>query len=86
MILFLTDGAPTFPVGRASVVDEGDVDAAIGAARLAAMAGISINTYAIGGGALQMPRAVTEIARVTGGHYTAVRNPGDIVALLRGIS
>jgi hypothetical protein len=86
MILFLTDGAPTFPVGSASVVDEGDVEAAIGAAGLAARAGIPINTYAIGGGALQLPRAVTEIARVTGGHYTAVRNPGDIVALLKGIS
>ena len=33
-----------------------------------------------------MPRAVTEVARVTGGHYTAVRSPGDIVALLRGVS
>ncbi len=86
MVLFLTDGAPTFPVGRASVVDEGDVEAAVGAAALAARAGIPINTYAIGGGALKLPRAVTEIARVTGGHYTAVRSPGDIVALLRGIS
>ncbi len=86
MILFLTDGAPTFPVGRASVVDAGDVDAAVGAAGLAARAGVAINTYAIGGGALRMPRAVTEVARVTGGHYTAVRSPGDIVAALRGVS
>lgn len=86
LILFLTDGAPTFPVGRASQVDPGDVEAAIGAAALAARAGIPINTYAIGGGALQSPRAVSEVARVTGGVYTAVRSPGDIVALLRGIS
>ncbi len=86
LILFLTDGAPTFPIGRASQVDPGDVDAAIGAAALAARAGIAINTYGIGGGALQSPRAVTEVARVTGGTYTAVRSPGDIVDLLRGVS
>lgn len=86
MILFLTDGMPTFPVGRASVQDPGDIEAALLAARLASRAGITINTYAIGPGALSYPEAATEIARRTGGVYTPVRNPGDIVALLRGVS
>ena len=86
VILFLTDGVPTFPVGRASVPDPGDKQAALLAARLAALAGITINSYAIGPGALGYPHAVTELARTTGGIYTPVQNPGDIVALLREVS
>jgi len=86
VILFLTDGVPTFPIGRASVPDPGDKEAALLAARLAARAGITINSYAIGPGALGYPEAVTELARTTGGVYTPVQSPGDIVALLREVS
>ncbi len=86
VILFVTDGVPTFPVGRASVPDPGDKEAALLAAGLAARAGITINSYAIGPGALSYPDAVTGLARATGGLYTPVQSPGDIVALLRGVS
>ncbi len=86
VILFLSDGTPTFPVDKGSVSDPGDVEAAVRAARLAQTAGITINTYALGAGALQYPKAVTELARVTLGTYTPVQNPGDIVVLLQGIS
>ena len=72
LILFLTDGTPSFPFGLASVPDPGDFEAALNAARLAHKAGITINTYAIGPLALTNPIAVTEMARITVGF---VRQP-----------
>jgi hypothetical protein len=53
---------------------------------LAHEAGITINTYALGPGALSYPVAATEMARVSLGTYTPVQNPGDIIALLQGVS
>jgi len=86
VVLFLTDGVPTFPFGRGDSPDPEDTEAAINAARLARKAGITVNTYALGRHALASPVAVGEMARLTGGSYTPVRNPGDIVAFLQGIS
>jgi hypothetical protein len=86
VVLFLTDGVPTFPIGKGAVSDKGDVEAALNAARLAHKAQITINTYALGPGALTYPLAPTEMARLTLGTYTPVQNPGDIIALLQGVS
>jgi hypothetical protein len=86
IVLFLTDGVPTFPFGRASSADPEDTEAAINAARLAQKAGLAINTYALGRHALARPVAVTEMARLTAGIFTPARNPGDIVQFLQGIS
>lgn len=86
VVLFLTDGVPTFPIGKAATTDPGDVEMALGAARLAHQAGITVNTYAIGPGALTSQVAVTEMARLTLGTFTPVRNPGDIIAILQGVS
>jgi hypothetical protein len=86
VLLFLTDGTPTFPFGKSNVTDPGDTEAAISAARLAHKAGVTINTYAIGRNALAYPVAATEMARVTVGVYTPIQNPGDIVAFLQGVS
>jgi hypothetical protein len=86
VVLFLTDGVPTFPFARGATADPEDTEAAINAARLAHKAGITINTFALGRHALSSPVAVTEMARLTAGTYTAVRNPGEIVSFLQGIS
>ncbi|MDJ0864872.1 MAG: vWA domain-containing protein [Myxococcota bacterium] len=86
VILFLTDGVPSLPIGRGDQTDPGDVEAAIDAAKLAQVAGITLNTYALGPHALSYPQAVTEMARVSLGTYTPVQNPGDIIALLQGVS
>jgi len=86
VVLFLTDGVPTFPIGRGAVMDPGDVEAALNAARLAHKGQITMNTYALGPSALTYPLAVTEMARLTLGTYTPVQNPGDIIALLQGVS
>jgi hypothetical protein len=86
VLLFLTDGVPTFPFGKGASPDPEDTEAAISSARLAHKAGITINSFALGRHALAEPVAVTEMARVTVGVYTPVRNPGDIVAFLQGVS
>lgn len=85
VILFLTDGFPTFPVGQATVSDPGDLEAAVNAARVAQAAGIRINSYALGTMALTRPIAATEIARVTLGTFTPVIEPGAIVAALQSV-
>jgi hypothetical protein len=86
VILFLTDGQPSFPAGLATVSDPGDIEAAVAAARVAQQAGIRINSYALGPDALTKPLAATEIARVTLGTFTPVVNPGDIGAALQTVS
>jgi hypothetical protein len=84
VVLFLTDGLPTFPIGKGTVIDPGDKEAALRAAELARSAGISINTYALGPEALKFNDVTTEIARVTRGQYTPVQSPDDVIALLAG--
>jgi von Willebrand factor type A domain len=84
LVLFLTDGLPTFPVGLGSVSDPGDVEAALAAASVAHSAGIAINTYALGPSALTNPFTATEVARITLGTFLPVQNPGDIVSFLQG--
>jgi Mg-chelatase subunit ChlD len=86
VVLFLTDGMPTFPIGAGSVSDPGDIEAALTAARLAHKAGITVNTYALGPNALTNPFAATEVARITLGNYLPVQNPGNIVSFLQGVS
>jgi hypothetical protein len=86
VILFLTDGAPTLPTGRGNQIDAGDSEAAVRAAEVAHRAGITINSYALGPGALTYPQVVTEMARVSLGTFTPVQNPGDIIMLLQGVS
>ena len=86
VVTFLTDGVPTFPFGKASSADPEDTEAAIAAARYARKAGIQLNTFALGQGALTSPLALSEISKITLGRFTPVRTPGDIVAFLQGVS
>jgi hypothetical protein len=86
VVLFLTDGLPTFPIGSGSAADPGDTEAALNAARLAHKAGITINSYALGPNALTNPIAATEVARISLGTFMPVQNPGDIIAFLQGVT
>lgn len=86
VILLLTDGKPSLPYGLANEEDQADIEAVVDAAALAKTAGITINSYGLGPVAIDYPIAATEMARVTGGVYTPVRRPGDIVSLLSGVT
>lgn len=86
ILMFLTDGVPSFPFGSSRESDPGDTEAALGAARVASKAGITINTYALGPNALENPVAATEMSRVTLGTFTPVKSPGDVITYLQSVT
>ncbi len=86
VVLFLTDGRPSLPFGLGNKDDREDYEAVQAAARVAHLAGVSINVYGLGPEAIDYPVACTEMAKLTNGLYTPVRRPGDIVAALSGVS
>ena len=86
ILMFLTDGVPSFPFGSSRESDPGDTEAALGAARVAHKAGITINAYSLGMNALDNPVAATEMSRLTLGTFTPVRNPGDVITYLQGVT
>jgi hypothetical protein len=86
ILMFLTDGVPSFPFGSSRESDPGDIEAALGAARVARKAGITINTYSLGMNALDNPVAATEMSRLTLGTFTPVKNPGDVITYLQGVT
>jgi hypothetical protein len=80
--LLLTDGFPTLPFGSVATMDPGDVDVTLGAARVAAKGGIVVHSFCLGPEALSAPMACREAARLTGGIYSPVERPADIVSVL----
>jgi hypothetical protein len=83
---FLTDGFPTLPIGEGKRVTPEDANFAINAARLAGKAGIKVHVFALGEEALSYPRAAVGIAKESGGTYTPVSRPADVLAVVENIS
>jgi hypothetical protein len=82
----LTDGFPSLPIGGGKRAAPEDTELAINAARLAGRAGIKVHVFALGEDALSYPRAALGIARESGGTYTPVVRPADVLAVLDNIS
>lgn len=82
----LTDGFPTLPIGRGQRPAVEDTDLAIGAARIGGKAGIKIHVFALGEESLSYPRAAVGIAKESGGIFTPVVRPADILRVLEEIS
>ena len=82
----LTDGYPTLPIGGGKRVTPEDANLAINAARLAGKAGIKVHVFALGEEALSYPLAAVGIARESGGTYTPVMRPADVLAVVENIS
>lgn len=82
LMVFLTDGQPSFPSGNLLETDPADKELTVKAAEEAAKAGIRIYPYAIGKEALVDPVALQQMARVSGGVYTPVEDPAQITRLL----
>jgi von Willebrand factor type A domain len=85
-LLFLTDGFPTLPSGDCKSGTQADIDQTINAARQAGNLGISVNVFALGEEALSNPRAAVGIARESGGTYTAITRPADVLAVVDKVS
>jgi Mg-chelatase subunit ChlD len=82
----LTDGFPTMPIGGGKRAAPEDTNFAINAARLAGKAGIRVHVFALGEEALSYPRAAVGIAKESGGTYTPVSRPADVLAVVENIS
>lgn len=82
----LTDGFPSLPIGGGKRAAPEDTELAINAARLAGRAGIKVNVFTLGEEALSYPRAAVGIARESGGTYTPVLRPADVLAAVENIS
>jgi hypothetical protein len=82
----LTDGFPSLPIGGGKRAAPEDTNLAINSARLAGKAGIKVHVFALGEEALTYPRAAVGIARESGGTYTPVTRPADVLAVVENIS
>ncbi len=82
----LTDGFPTLPIGGGKSATPEDTNLAINAARISKKAGIKIHVFALGEEALSYPRAAVGIAKQSGGIFTPVVRPADILAVLENVS
>jgi hypothetical protein len=75
-----TDGQPTLPMGAAHVSE--NVRASLDAIDRAAAFGVQIDSFGIGREALEGPIVPVEMAARTGGEFTPVRHPGDLVDVI----
>lgn len=83
VIMFLTDGQPTLPLENSQLQN---AKMAIQKAVRAAKLDIRIDTFAIGEDALSEPVVVVEMARVTSGVFTPVRNPKDLRSIFEEVN
>ena len=83
VVMFLTDGQPTLPLENSQLQN---AKMAIQQAVRAAKLDVRIDTFAIGEDALSEPVVVVEMARVTSGVFTPVRNPKDVRAIFEDVS
>lgn len=81
LMLFFTDGYPTLPFGPEE--EAANIEAVIEATARAQEADARIHTFAIGNRALASPMAVVEMAARSGGTFTPVRDPSDLVDAVR---
>jgi hypothetical protein len=84
VVLFLTDGQPTLPYDP--VFEAENVRAVLRAAERARKMGVTLHSFALGPEALDGPVATVEMASRTGGTFTPVREPGDIVDVIENVS
>ena len=84
VILFFTDGQPTLPYEPFFQAD--NVKAVLRAADRAKRMKVKIHSFAIGPEALDGPVAAVEMASRTGGNFTPVRHPADLVKLIENVS
>ncbi|HTO52788.1 MAG TPA: vWA domain-containing protein [Myxococcota bacterium] len=83
VIMFLTDGQPTLPLEGAELQN---AKMAIQQAVRAAKLDIRVDTFAIGEEALSEPVVVVEMARVSNGVFTPVKDPKNLRAIFEDVS
>lgn len=79
IVVFVTDGVPTLPFPGN---EPQNVRAVLAAAARAREAGVRVLAYGVGAPALEGPLALVDLARITGGVFTPVRDPARLSDLL----
>jgi Mg-chelatase subunit ChlD len=77
VMLFLSDGQPNLPSDSLGSSRRAAVEAAVQAGRL----DVRIDTFGIGEDALSQPSVLIEMARLTQGTFTPVREAGDLQSI-----
>lgn len=85
-LILLTDGIPTLPAGDGRSRSQADEDLALNAGAEAGKTGINVHVFGLGKRAVSNPRVAVGIAKRSGGTYTPVTTPGNILALLENVS
>lgn len=75
ILILISDGVPTLPFPGS---EAGNVRAVLEAGERALEAGIRVIPYGVGPTALEDPLALVGLARITGGTFTAVRDPARL--------
>jgi hypothetical protein len=83
VVVFLTDGQPTLPYGPD--MEQANIRAVLRAAERSRKAGVRVFTFGIGKEALEGPLAIVQLADITGGTFTPVRNPGTLGDIVEGV-
>lgn len=83
VVLFFTDGQPTLPYDNSP---QQNVRSVLRAADQARRSDVTIHSFALGPEALDGPVAVVEMARISGGRFTPVRKPGDLIQVIENVS
>jgi len=83
VVLFLTDGQPTLPYGIE--FEQANTRAVLRAAERARKARVRVYTFGIGEDALAGPLAIVRLADITGGSFTAVRDPASIMDVIEQV-
>lgn len=84
VVIFLTDGIPTLPYSSGARRENNQ--AVLRAAKRASSKGIRVFTYGIGPKALDEPVAIVELAGLTGGEFTPVRDPSNLVQAVEEVN
>ena len=83
VVFFFTDGQPTLPYGPEQMAR--NVAETFAAADRARRGDITVHSFAIGPDALAGPIATVEMGARTGGNFTPVRHPGELVDVVEAV-
>jgi hypothetical protein len=83
VVLFFTDGEPTLPYLGSEAENVREV---LESAQRARRAGVRIHSFAIGPEALGGPISTVEMASITDGVFTPVRDPGHLIRFIEEVS
>jgi hypothetical protein len=87
-IYLFTDGFPTLPFLGANTfsAERMNIELAVFYAETAGRVGIKVNAFAVGKDALSRPLATVDIARVSGGLFTPVPDPAQLLAVVDAVA